>query len=122
MIDKDILINDLEMEFAKVNAKYCENDSDPFYGGACYALQEVIKLVKQQREQFEWINADIVPVGSNYILLSFENFSTPIVGRYEEDEDGGGAYYVGDDTETCSSQDLYVNAWMPLPERYKEIK
>lgn len=68
------------------------------------------------------VNADIVPVGSNYILLSFENFSTPIVGRYEEDEDGGGAYYVGDDTETCSSQDLYVNAWMPLPERYKEIK
>lgn len=34
MIDKDILINDLEMEFEKVNAKYCENDSDPFYGGA----------------------------------------------------------------------------------------
>ena len=119
MIDKDILINDLEMEFAKVNAKYLENDSDPFYGGAYSALQEVIKLVKQQREQFEWINADIVPVGYDYILLSFDNFPTPVVGRYEGDEDSGGAYYVGDETETCSSQDLFVNAWMPLPEQYK---
>ena len=120
MIDKDILINDLEMEFAKANAKYLENDEDPFYGGICSALQDVIKLVREQREQFEWINADIVPVTDKYILLSFDNFSSVEIGRYEEDEDGGGNYYIGDENEPCSSQELYVNAWMPLPEPYKE--
>lgn len=119
MIDKFILINNLETEFAEANAKYLENDSDPFYGGVCSALKDVIKLVKEQKEKYEWINADIVPITEKYILLSFENFSVPCIGRYEEDEDGGGAYYVGDETETCSSQDLFVNAWMELPESYK---
>ena len=120
MIDKDILINDLEKEFVEANSKYLENDSDPFYGGVCSALQDVIKLVNQQREQFEWINADIVPVTEKYILLSFENFSVPCIGRYEEDEEGGVAYYIGDEEETCSSQDMFVNAWMPLPKCYEE--
>ncbi len=41
-----------------------------------------------------------------------------MVGRYEENETDGGSFYVGDDTETCSEQDLFVNAWMPLPESY----
>ena len=118
MIDKDILINDLEMEFAKANAKYLENDEDPFYGGICSALQDVIKLVREQREQFEWINADIVPVTDKYILLSFDNFSSVEIGRYEEDEDGGGAYYLRDEDETCSQMELFVNAWMELPEPY----
>ena len=84
MIDKDILINDLEMEFTKANSKYLENDEDPFYGGICSALQDVIKLVREQREQFEWINADIVPVTDKYILLSFDNFSSVEIGRYEK--------------------------------------
>lgn len=118
MIDKEILINDLEMEFAKANSKYLENDEDPFYGGICSALQDVIRLVRQQRDQYEWINADIVPIGRQYILLSFDNFSVPAIGRYEEDEDGGGIYYIGDDDETCSQQELFVNAWMELPEPY----
>lgn len=59
------------------------------------------------------------PKTDEYILLSFANFSIPIVGRYEEDEEGG-AFYIGDETETCVSQDLIVNAWMPLPAPYRE--
>lgn len=69
-----------------------------------------------------WIPcSDQFPDNDNYILLSFENFSLPLVGRYEEDEDGG-AFYVGDDDEncTCISCGLFVNAWMPLPEPYKQ--
>ncbi len=31
-----------------------------------------------------------------------------------------GAYYVGDDEESCISQDLIVNAWKPLPEPYRK--
>ena len=58
------------------------------------------------------------PDTSEYILLSFENFTVPLVGRYEEDENGG-AFYVGDETESCASQDIIVNAWKLLPVPYK---
>lgn len=37
-----------------------------------------------------------------------------MVGRYEEDENGG-SYYIGDDMESCLTQDILVNAWMNLP-------
>ena len=65
-----------------------------------------------------WIPADEPPKTDDYILLSFENFTPPLVGRYEPDGEGGGKFYVGDDMESCISADLYVNAWMPLPEPY----
>ena len=68
-----------------------------------------------------WISVDErLPEDDRYILLSFENFSLPLVGRYEENEKGG-AFYLGDcdEEDTCISNDLYVNAWMYLPERYK---
>lgn len=64
------------------------------------------------------INEKLPPV-EKYILVSFSNFSLPAVARYEEDEEGG-AFYLGDEEETCVSQDLFVNAWMPLPEQYKK--
>lgn len=66
-----------------------------------------------------WIPADEPPKTGDYILLSFANFNLPLVGRYETDGKGG-AYYVGDEEENCISKDLIVNAWMPLPEPYRE--
>lgn len=67
-----------------------------------------------------WIPiTDRLPDSGKYVLLSFENFSLPVVGRYEVAENDEGAFYVGDDFETCSEQDLFVNAWMPLPEPYQ---
>ena len=62
-----------------------------------------------------------LPEEDEYVLMSFENFTLPIIGRYEKDNDGGGAWYIGDDDgcDTCSSQNLFVNAWMPLPESYR---
>lgn len=63
---------------------------------------------------------DQPPKTEEYILLSFANFSLPMVGRYESDEDDGGAYYLGDEEETCISQDLVVNAWRPIPAPYRQ--
>ena len=60
-----------------------------------------------------------LPESGRYILLSFDNFSLPVVGRYEGNKMGGGSFYVGDDTETCTKQYLFVNAWMPLPDPYR---
>lgn len=68
----------------------------------------------------QWIPCEEqVPENDVYVLLSFDNFSIPIVGRYEED-DGGGSFYAGDEDVTLISQDMFVNAWMPLPEPYRE--
>ncbi len=67
----------------------------------------------------EWVDIDVeLPKEDKYILLSFSNFNLPVIGRYEEDENGG-AFYIGDELETCVSQDLIVNAWMPLPDSYR---
>ena len=92
------------------------------------AYHDAIEIVKQEAEKFGtdtnvgtngWIPVEEeLPETDKYILLSFSNFSIPCVGRYEEDENGG-AFYVGDDDETCVSQDMFVNAWMNLPAPYQ---
>ena len=56
---------------------------------------------------------------SEYVLISFANFPVPTIGRYQVDEEGG-AFYDGDDDEPLIKIGLIVNAWMPLPARYKE--
>lgn len=68
-----------------------------------------------------------VPPNNDYVLLSFENFTVPMVGRYEQDDKGNGCWYLGDcdEEDTCLANDLFVNAWMPLPEPYdmgKEVQ
>lgn len=65
-----------------------------------------------------------MPENDDFILLSFDNFSIPMIGRYEELEDGGGSFYLGDcdEDDTCMANNLFVNAWMPLPEPYREEK
>ena len=63
-----------------------------------------------------------LPENGDYVLMSFENFSLPLVERYVDDEELGGAWYLGDwiDEYTCLANDLFVNAWMPLPKPYRE--
>lgn len=60
-----------------------------------------------------------LPETDDYILISFDNSSLPDIGRYEVDEDGGGAFYPGDEDESYNSFGVYVNAWMPLPQPWK---
>ena len=81
------------------------------------------KEVTEDRETKQndgWISIDErFPDTDSYILLSFSNFTIPVVGRYETDEDGSGAFYIGDELETCLSQDMFVNAWQQLPKPYQ---
>lgn len=98
------------------------------YGGMFEGLDKAIEIVKQESEKFGtdtnvgsngWIPvSERFPETDKYILLSFSKFSIPCVGRYNEDENGG-AFYIGDEDETCVSQDLFVNAWQPLPAPYQ---
>ena len=83
---------------------------------------EKCREVNALKRKDRWIPVEYdeqKPPQDRYILLSFSNFSVPVIGRHEED-DGGGAFYAGDDEETCSQQYLIVNAWRPLPEPYRE--
>ena len=83
---------------------------------------KLLKKLNEEQRKHRWIPANEPPETDDYVLLSFANFSLPMIGRYERDEDGGGAWYLGDcdEGDTCVSQNLFVNAWMPLPEAYKE--
>ena len=83
------------------------------------------RQLRNQRKRLEsgWIPVtERLPENDDYVLMSFENFSLPLVGRYMDDEKLGGAWYLGDcfDEDTCLANDLFVNAWMPLPEPYRE--
>lgn len=94
--------------------------------GALYKLCDYENIgfepdeVRGMAERTEWIPIEeALPEPGKYVLVSFSNFSLPDIGRYEEDEQGG-AFYPGDEDYTYVSKGLYVNAWMPLPERYKD--
>lgn len=54
-----------------------------------------------------------------YILLSFANYTGLDIGRYENDGEND-KFYPGDEEETYAHYGLTVNAWMPLPEPYRE--
>ena len=88
------------------------------------ALELVSDIFDSMEEQNKgWIPVEEqLPEQEKYVLLSFSNFSVPQVGRYEEDKEGNGAFYIGDEEETCVSQMFFVNAWMSLPESYKECE
>lgn len=46
----------------------------------------MLKKLAELKAKHRWILAEErLPNGRDYILLSFENFSIPLVGRYEED-------------------------------------
>lgn len=60
-----------------------------------------------------------LPKEEEYVLVSFENFSLAMVGRFDVDKDGSGTFMIGDQDESFLQHDLFVNAWMPLPEPYK---
>lgn len=88
------------------------------YKHALSAVERIIHFCAE--DTTEWIPIEeSFPENDDYILLSFENFSLPLVGRYGIDSEGG-AFYIGDDDEECLSENLFVNAWMPLPDPYKK--
>lgn len=121
----DIIYGETQMQLEGEVLKATQNV------GVYVDKEELIKALEYDRDQYnkgykDGLNADRwipveerLPDSDRYILMHFANFSLPAIGRYEEDEEGG-AFYIGDEDETCVQQDLFVNAWMELPERYTE--
>ncbi len=61
-----------------------------------------------------------LPEPETHILVSIGNFTLPDIATYRADEDGSGAFYIGDEDHTYLSLGLFVNAWMPLPKPYRD--
>lgn len=75
----------------------------------------------EEKDRFgHWIPcSERLPEEEEYILLSFANYTGLDIGRYENDGEND-KFYPGDEEETYASYRLIVNAWMPLPEPYRE--
>lgn len=88
-----------------------------------FTQSEAAKLLQKlnaEEKKHEWIPVEEkLPEPEKLVLLSFETSSVLAVGRYIVDVDDNGTFRVGDD-EDFIELDLHVNAWMPLPEPYRE--
>lgn len=123
-LEENVKSCEISMKF-----KFAYNRDYQYVDGKRVAFKECLEIVnKLLVEEYNqdstknnqgWIPfEERYPDNGDYILLSFANFSIPVVGRYE-DYAYGGAFYVGDEEESCVSQGMYVNAWQPLPEPYE---
>ena len=94
---------------------------DGLPGSALDIVNALLSDLEQDEKENAWIPVDErLPDPDEHILVSFFNFSLPMIGRYTVDDDDGGMFRVGDEDESFVKHDLYVNAWMPLPKRYAE--
>lgn len=83
---------------------------------------DAIEMGIHALKETQWIPiSERLPEEEEYILLSFANYTGLDIGRYENDGEND-KFYPGDDEETYAHYGLVVNAWMPLPEPYREEK
>lgn len=118
------VVQDVSAKQVKYADEWADWDAHYLYTDEKEAEAKARQL-RNQRKRLKsgWIPVtERVPENDDYVLMSFENFSLPLVGRYVDDGKLGGAWYLGDcfDEDTCLANDLFVNAWMPLPEPYRE--
>lgn len=68
----------------------------------------------------QWIPIDeSLPGNDRRVLLSFENCPRIVIGWYEVDDMTGSGAFVNEQGYPFVKFDLFVNAWMELPKRYK---
>ena len=111
MVDKDILKNAIkEYLIGLVEKKILEVEITQFNVDIHNMIDSINGWILVENE---------VPMDDRFVLLSFENFTVPQIGRYHADEDGG-AFCLGDEEIPLVSYGLFVNAWMELPKCYRE--
>ena len=87
----------------------------------CVSEEDQAKAVAMLENCMRWIPiGEKPPKHEEYVLASFSNYPMPDIARYEEDEDGNGTYYPGDEEKSYLEIGIFVNAWMPLPKCYED--
>ena len=86
-------------EELELGQKYCQICGEPLEweeDKQDHFVEDQQTIGKDINDPTKWIPVEErLPEDDNYILLSFENFSLPLVGRYEADSDGGGTVLPG---------------------------
>ena len=83
-------------------------------------LSDEIERMKGEERQ-QWIPVtERLPEPESYVMVSFKNASIVDIASYRIDDGGSGAFYPGDMDESYVSVGVFVNAWKPLPEIYRE--
>ena len=85
------------------------------YATVYYATKEDFEFIQKAVEfykKMQWIPVENPPEVdeegySEYILLNFANATVHEIGQYVVDEDGGGAYHIGDDDKSCLSYGFF---------------
>lgn len=133
LIDVDEVVEQLEelkeedvcMNISCVLCKYKPECHPDCYADQKVAIDRAIEIVESaegSKEKSGWIPiSERLPEPGKYVLMRFKNFYLPKVGTYEIAEEGGGEFYMADDAECCT-YGLYVDAWLPLPEPYGEVR
>lgn len=92
------------------------------------AIIDTLIHLPPAQHQSQWVqimdgDGEMPPVNkdgeSEMVLVSFSNCSGLCISQYRVDEEGG-AFYDGDSEDTFAKSGVFVNAWLPLPEPYKE--
>ena len=99
--------------------------NDPEVADVKEAVSMAVRALEVQNDDWTEIIEDdpdtFPPVDeegfSEYVLLSFENFTLPLIGMYRVDEKGG--TFCDDIDMPLNRFGLIVNAWRPMPERFK---
>lgn len=80
-----------------------------------------------EKENNRWLlNARWIPITLKFppdddlVMLSFENYSNPCIGYFKRQKDGSGNFYTESSMFPLLKFNLFVNAWQPLPECYRE--
>lgn len=107
--------------------QYADKYSDCYKYAGVYVkvIQDMIEQLLADLEQDEkengWIPvSERLPDPDKYIAMSLDNCDIPAIGRYTVDDEDGGTFRVGDQDESFLELNLFVNAWMPLPNPMKE--
>ena len=68
-------------------------------------------------EPWPWHDAETPPDTDRLVLITFANYSVPVIGRFEGNDEEGYTAYVGDSDDRFIDEGLIVDGWYELPKR-----
>lgn len=113
------IVQDVSAKQVKYADEWADWDAPYLYTDEKEARAKAEQLLRQRnRLESGWIPVtERLPENGDYVLMSFENFPLASTGYYVGNKETGGNWYLANwvDEYTCLANDLFVNAWMPLP-------